>query len=421
MKINEKYKTLFEQPKDIRYYIVTGGRGSAKSFSVALYSCLKTYEKDVRILYTRYTLTSAGISIIPEFTEKLELLNIHDNFNVTKSEIINNGTNSDILFRGLKTSSGNQTANLKSIQGVSVWILDEAEELHDEKMFDKIDFSIRSKTSQNIVILVLNPAEKEHWVYKRFFESKGIESGFNGVADNVCYIHTSYLDNIDNLSESFIKNVEQVKELDYDKYRHIFLGEWIEEPEGVLFSKKDLNFFNSNDIKEYDSTLAYIDVADTGKDSHCVIIGQLKDNKVYITDVLYTTESTDTNVGKSGDILNKYNPEWCRIESNMGGNMYRNLLDNVVNSSVQLLPIRNTTNKHTRIMTLSGFVKSFFVFRNDYELNSDYDLFMKNFTNYLKDGSSKHDDAPDSVQGLAKMYRTFYAHIWSTFFVDGKD
>ena len=122
MKINEKYKTLFEQPKDIRYYIVTGGRGSAKSFSVALYSCLKTYEKDVRILYTRYTLTSAGISIIPEFTEKLELLNIHDNFNVTKSEIINNGTNSDILFRGLKTSSGNQTANLKSIQGVSVWI-----------------------------------------------------------------------------------------------------------------------------------------------------------------------------------------------------------------------------------------------------------------------------------------------------------
>ena len=41
----------------------------------------------------------------------------------------------------LRTSSGDQTANLKSLQGITTWIIDEAEEMVDEDIFDKIDFS----------------------------------------------------------------------------------------------------------------------------------------------------------------------------------------------------------------------------------------------------------------------------------------
>ena len=36
------------------------------------------------------------------------------------------------IQRGLQSSSGDNTANLKSIQGVTCWVLDEAEELTDE-------------------------------------------------------------------------------------------------------------------------------------------------------------------------------------------------------------------------------------------------------------------------------------------------
>jgi len=105
------------------------------------------------ILFTRYTLRSATISIIPEFIEKLEALNITADFYITKDEIINKQTGSKILFRGIKTSSGDQTANLKSIQGVTTWVLDEAEELTDENTFDKIDLSVRQKDKGNIVVL----------------------------------------------------------------------------------------------------------------------------------------------------------------------------------------------------------------------------------------------------------------------------
>ena len=101
--------------------------------------------KNIRVLFTRYTMVSAHLSIIPEFLEKITLLGFDNLFSVNKAEVVNLGNNSDILFRGIKTSAGNQTASLKSLTGVSTWVLDEAEELIDEDIFDTIDLSIREK------------------------------------------------------------------------------------------------------------------------------------------------------------------------------------------------------------------------------------------------------------------------------------
>jgi len=125
--------------------VITGGRGSGKSFEVGRFTSLLSFESNHTILFTRQTMTSAHLSIIPEFREKIDLLNLNDFFEVTKSEIINKQSKSRIIFKGLKTSSGDQTANLKSLQGVTTWILDEAEELTNEATFDKINLSIRQK------------------------------------------------------------------------------------------------------------------------------------------------------------------------------------------------------------------------------------------------------------------------------------
>lgn len=235
--LNSKYQSLWKSKE--RYHVITGGRGSSKSFTVGTYLVdLALREPNQIILFTRYTLNSAHISIIPEFIEKIELLGYQDKFNVNKTEITCiNG--SKILFRGIKTSSGNQTANLKSIQGVTTWVLDEAEELVDEKIFDKIDDSIRTVTHQNRVILVLNPTSHEHWVFKRFIEQK---------QPNTNYIHTTYLDNIHNLSQSFIDKAEQVKDINLEIYEHRYLGKWIEKAEGVVFNNWIVGNFN-NDLQ----------------------------------------------------------------------------------------------------------------------------------------------------------------------------
>ena len=194
-------------------------------------------------------MVSAHLSIIPEFLEKISLLGFENVFSVNKSEVINLGNQSDILFRGIKTSAGNQTASLKSLQGISTWVLDEAEELIDEDIFDTIDLSIREKEIQNRIILILNPVTKEHWIYKRFFEDKGVQAGFNGIKDNVCYIHSTYLDNKENLSSSFLQRIQNIKDNNIKKYKHKILGGWLDKAEGVVFENWSIGEFNPEGLQ----------------------------------------------------------------------------------------------------------------------------------------------------------------------------
>jgi phage terminase large subunit len=194
-------------------------------------------------------MTSAHLSIIPEFQEKIDLMELNPFFTITKNEITNTISGSEIIFRGIKTSSGDQTANLKSLQGVTTWILDEAEELVDETTFDKINLSIRQKGKQNRVILILNPATKEHWIYKRFFEDEGITEGFNGIKGNTTYIHTTYEDNINNLDQSFIDEIIRIKQTNPKKYNHVILGGWLDKAEGVVFENWKYGEFNPDNLQ----------------------------------------------------------------------------------------------------------------------------------------------------------------------------
>lgn len=232
IKIHEKYIPLWKH--DSRYFVVTGGRGSGKSFGVAIFLLNLTYEPGHKVLFSRYTMISAQSSIIPEFIEKIDMMGVSDQFRITKDEIINLTTGSSIMFKGIKTSSGNQTAALKSLNGVTTFVLDEAEELVEEDVFDKIDFSVRSKDKQNRCVLILNPTTKEHWIYQRFFQNRGVPDGFNGKQDDVTFVHTDYRDNESNLSKSFLQQVLEMKVRRPDKFQHQILGGWLAKAEGTI-------------------------------------------------------------------------------------------------------------------------------------------------------------------------------------------
>ena len=241
LSLSSKYDVF--ATSDARYFIVTGGRGSGKSFAINIILLYLTYQSNHTILFTRYTLRAASISIIPEFIEKLELLNVTNNFTITKDEIINKSNGSKIIFRGIKTSSGDQTANLKSLQGITTWVMDEAEELNNENIFDKIDLSVRNIAQDNRVILILNPSTKEHFIYQRWFESRGVEAGSNITKDDTTYIHTTYLDNIENLSPSYLKQIQTMKERRPERYKHTIEGAWLDKAEGVIFTNWSIGEF----------------------------------------------------------------------------------------------------------------------------------------------------------------------------------
>lgn len=288
--LNSKYQKLFQN--DTRFFIVTGGRGSAKSFGVGTFASLLSFEAGHKILFTRQTMTSAHLSIIPEFQEKIDLMQLNDAFDVNKSEIKNLSSKSEIIFRGIKTSSGDQTANLKSLQGVTTWILDEAEELTDETTFDKINLSIRQKGKQNRVILILNPATKEHWIYKRFFEQEGVTEGFNGIKGNVTYIHTTYEDNIQHLDQSFIDEVKRIELTNPNKYKHQILGGWLDKAEGVVFTNWRFD--------KFDETLPYSFGSDFGfsidPSTFIKVAIDKKLKRIYVKELLYKPKMTTSDL-----------------------------------------------------------------------------------------------------------------------------
>jgi len=271
--ISEKYEPLFEwlstgegsDLSKVDTVVITGGRYSQKSFGTGLFSCIAAKDKGHRVLYTRYTLATAEDSIIPEFSEKIDILNCRDSFDIQKDRITGVDNGSKIVFRGIKTSSGNQTANLKSLKNFSIFILEEAEEMPTFDSWDKIKKSIRALDVRNLSVLILNPTTKEHWVYTELFESKGVNEGFNGVVGNVLYIHSTYLDMERRfIPDSIFEDFEE-KRLAYEEYeklsaaekesanpllikkakyyKHVVLGGWLDVAEGVIYTNWRLGEF----------------------------------------------------------------------------------------------------------------------------------------------------------------------------------
>lgn len=226
--------------------LITGGRGSGKSFNASTFVGRLTFERGHVILYCRYTMVSANMSVIPEFHQKLEIDGTEKYFDITNQDVINKLTGSGVLFRGIKTSSGNQTAKLKSIAGLTTFVCDEAEEWTSETDYEKIMLSIRQKDIQNRVIIIMNPTDVNHFIYKKYIQNTHKLVNIDGVDvqisthPKVLHIHTTYLDNLENLGSEFLEEIETIKAENSKKYAHLVIGRWADIAEGVIFKNIEI-------------------------------------------------------------------------------------------------------------------------------------------------------------------------------------
>ena len=292
IKIKSKYKPLFK-PSDKRYVLLTGGRNSAKSFTASLAEATALVQPiPHKTLFTRYTLSSAEISVIPEFQDKLELANLSNQFHTTKSIITHKRTGNSIIFAGIKTSAGNQTAKLKSIPGLSRFVVDEAEEFRDEVAFDTIDFSVRSLQAENRVTIIMNPQDINHFIWAKWFEGHTEYINVDGTQipisrhPDLIHIHTTYLDNLEHIPKNYFDKIMHLREHNRPKYEHLFLGKWQEKAEGVVLP----NWIEG----EFDTSLPYAYGLDYGffPDPLAMVKVAVDNNakKVYIKEEVYQTQ-----------------------------------------------------------------------------------------------------------------------------------
>ena len=270
---------------------------SGKSFGVGTFIERLTFElgrhmdKKVahQVLYTRYTMTSASISVIPEFMEKIDADGTSRYFSTSKSDVTNLMTGSKVMFRGIKTSSGNQTAKLKSIKGLTVFVCDEAEEWTSEKEFETIMFSIRQMGLRNLIIIIMNPSDSNHFIYEKYIKDTHKIVEYDGVLvqisthPNVLHIHTSYLDNIEHLSEQFLKEAQAMKENNPERYGHIFMGRWADTAEGVIFKKWGIVDEFPAECKRVRTVADWGYVNDPSAILRCGIVG----NRLYVDEEVF--------------------------------------------------------------------------------------------------------------------------------------
>lgn len=296
--IDVRYKPLYETKK--RYILITGGRASLKSTSVHDFIVRLTYEQGHGILMLRYTMASAEKSVIPEFRLALQKLGVEEDFKITKEVVVNTKTGSFIYFSGIKTSSGDQTAKLKSIPGITTMVVEEGEDFTDRAAFKNIDRSIRTKDKQNRVIWIMNPTFSGHFIYQDWIKNHLGHQEEDGVQiqksthRQVEHIHTTYEIAKRFLSEDWLLEAQTLKQENRKEYDNAYLGQWKDYAEGVVFDKWKLEQFPEHETIYYGLDWGF------AEDPTALVKICIKGNKLYVKELLYEKGLTNT------DLLNRF-------------------------------------------------------------------------------------------------------------------
>lgn len=223
------------------------------------------------------------------------------------------------------------------------------------------------------------------------------------------------LDENDNSFCEDVKSTEEYHQIRKEIDNVIWLAEYMQQPieaKGLLFPKDELRYFKPDSARKFDSSLAYADIADEGLDSTSIPVGRNIGKDIYITDVLFSKDTSEYTIPLAKQMLDKHDVSYIRVESNNMGAMYGRLLQKELNKT-QVLSAVATTNKHTRILMDAGFIKKYCLFLSPEYWSDDYKKFMNELTSYLKTGDVKHDDAPDSMSGLVIFIRSFLSDTYS--------
>jgi predicted phage terminase large subunit-like protein len=209
---------------------------------------------------------------------------------------------------------------------------------------------------------------------------------------------------------SFKHTIEELHKLRQEN-ELVFERQYQQDPkpmQGILFPSGELNRFSLKDVRvgERAGALGYIDVADQGDDALVYVIGYIFPEKVFVVDVVYTREGVEVTIPACATMATEHNVNYTRVESNNQGKLFRSDLARYVEPT-KLLSVTNSQNKFTRIWHMAGFIKKYFYFLHEDEIKpgGEYAKYMKELCSYMRDNSSKRDDAPDATAGLAKFVR----------------
>lgn len=296
----------FIQDWNYKFYFLVGGYGSSKSYHVATKLLLKLASEKRLALVVREVYDTIRDSCFSLFEEVALRIGIYDylKFKTSPMQVIfPNG--SKIIFKGLDNPQ-----KLKSINGVSIVWLEECSECKYEA-YKELLGRLRHKELSNHIICSTNPVGTDNWTYSHFF--KNDENNKIILDDEILYLnrivktnntyyHHSTCEDNAFLPKSYIDELNQMREYDFDLYRVARLGHYGANGEKVLPQFK---------VLEHDKVMDFANKCPsryikTGMDfgfvtSYNAVIQMAIDDKnkdLYIFNEYYSKGKTDDEIAK---------------------------------------------------------------------------------------------------------------------------
>lgn len=215
----------FFYPK--RYKIALGGRGSGKSTSIALVLLIRGASAKTRILCAREIQNSITDSV---YKLLKDLINENEEFKDYQclQNIIRHPNGTEFIFKGLRHNIN----DIKSTEGVNICWVEEAQSV-SEQSWDILIPTIREADSE--IFITFNPDREDDPTYQRFVANPD---------DDMLVLRVNY-DNNPFFSEVLRAEMERDKLRDYNKYLHIWLGEFRNTTDSAIFSNWTVREFET--------------------------------------------------------------------------------------------------------------------------------------------------------------------------------
>lgn len=283
--------TKSEWAKSIRYWVVKGGRGSKKSYTVAYWILINMmrYDKSNTLVIRKVgdTLAQSCYALLKKCAYNLGVANKWK-FSKSPMEMVYRPTGQKIIFRGLDDPQKITSIDVEYGNLCWMWV-EEAYQITKKEDFDRIDESIRGKLPAGLfkrVMLTFNPWNKSHWLRTAFFETDEGKS----LDDPDVYSHTTnYLMN-EWLEDADYKLYERMKRLNPRQYLVAGLGNW-GSPEGLIYDGNWEEFeFDFNAVAQRDGVVA-INGLDFGFSADptalCCMLYDESHYELYVYDEIY--------------------------------------------------------------------------------------------------------------------------------------
>jgi predicted phage terminase large subunit-like protein len=156
----------------------------------------------------------------------------------------------------------------------------------------------------------------------------------------------------------------------------------------------------------FEQIISYTDTADEGDDWLCNIVAGVYQGEGYVLDVYYSQEGMEITEEATAKMFVRNKVNKAKIESNSGGrgfarNVKRIIWETFKTKSVVVNWFHQSKNKKARILTNSAFVMEHIYFPANWK--DRWPEFYRDINAFQKDGKNKHDDAADTLTGIAEI------------------